>query len=89
MTTDVTDVADWMLQRVLEERILYQDVAVSEIAARFGDSFAGVNVNGNLSISPKVLTAFRNCSAENVVWERGERAWRIREDYDTKNRGQD
>jgi len=83
------DVATFMLQRLIEERMLSQDVAVSEIALRFGEAFVYENQNGNPAIRADVLREFRKLTTDTVVWERGEKLWRFREDYDPPGRSAD
>jgi hypothetical protein len=82
------DVARWMLAQVEAEDSLYQDDAAAEIERRFGSAFIYENDNGNPAISRAVLSAFRKIS-ENVVWERSERMWRKREEYDSPGRQQE
>ncbi|TBA16303.1 DUF6953 family protein [Rhizobium ruizarguesonis] len=78
---------DWMVQTLDAEGTLYQDVAVSYISEHFGEELAGINANGNLSISPLVLKAF-NARTPNAVWSRGGRFWRTRENFDLPGRQQ-
>ena len=76
------DVADFMLQRINEDEILYQEVIVYEIQEKFGDDFVYINQNGNPAIERKVLAEFRKLTEDKVVWSRGERYWRFKKDYD-------
>jgi hypothetical protein len=77
-----------MKEAVESDDFLYQDVAASEIASRFGDEFTYINENGNLAIQQAVLRQFNKATPESVVWERGQRMWRKREDYDLPGRQQ-
>lgn len=79
-------IAQWMLTRLNELGVLYQEDVVWEIQSQFGDEFVYENQNGNLSISRNVLSEFRKLTDKDVVWERGERAWRRREPYDLPGR---
>ncbi|MGO7353339.1 DUF6953 family protein [Rhizobium leguminosarum] len=88
MTTSSVDVATWMMERLNADGSLYQDVAASEIASRFGDTFVTINMAGNVGISKAVLAAFNKVSGDGVVWCRGERYWRHRQDYDLPGRQQ-
>lgn len=88
MSTTPADVAQWMLQKVQRDKDLYQQDAVSEIEDRFGD-FIYDNDNGNPAISQAVLREFRKLTYETVVWDRGERCWRLRDKFDGKGRSQD
>lgn len=78
-----------MLDELRREKYLYQEIAVAEIETRFGASFVYENENGNLAISREVLAAFRKLTENSVVWERGERCWRMRERFDERGRAQD
>lgn len=88
MKTSVEDVARWMLDVISRDEFLYQDDAVYTIADLYGDRFVYENANGNLAISKEVLAAFRKLSEQNIVWVRGERMWRLREESDTPGRMQ-
>ena len=83
------EVAQWMLSSVLETGRLYQETGVYSIRDKFGEEFTYINENGNLAIDKNVLKAFRKISNDLVIWERGDRAWRQRADYDQPGRQQD
>lgn len=83
------DVARWMLGRVQTDKWLEQDVAVFEIEKRFGSTFVYDNENGNAAIDRSVLKEFKAISRDTVVWERGDRAWRLRAPHDAPGRQQD
>jgi len=87
--TTAEDVARWMVEQLEEQQYLYQEVVVGQIAQEFGDKFTYLNENGNLAIDKKVLREFRKITAAIAVWERFERMWRKREDYDSPGRSQD
>ncbi|EJZ22439.1 hypothetical protein NE852_03315 [Rhizobium sp. Pop5] len=88
MTATAADVAAWMMERLSADGALYQDVAASEIASKFGEDFVTINAAGNVGIAKPVLTAFNKLSGDDVVWSRGNRYWRKREDYDLPGRQQ-
>jgi hypothetical protein len=88
VTVKSVDVAAWMMERITAEGALYQDVAASEIASRFGQEFVIINMAGNVGLSKPVLAAFNKLSGDGVVWCRGERYWRNREDFDLPGRQQ-
>lgn len=79
-------VAQWMMDELERVQYLYQEVVVFDIQTNFGDDFVYINDAGNLAISRTVLTAFRKLTEDSVVWERGERFWRRREDYDPEGK---
>lgn len=76
------DVASFMLECLSSDNILYQNVVVYEIQSRFGDEFVYTNDNGNLAIGKDVLGAFRKLTEGDVIWDRRDRFWRFRENYD-------
>lgn len=76
-----------MASTLESEGTLYQDVAVAHIMEHFGPEWAGINANGNSSISPKILRAF-NVMTPHVVWSRSGRFWRSRESFDLPSRQQ-
>jgi hypothetical protein len=88
MSTQHTEVARWMLEQIKKDGTLYQDQAAYEIASKFGEQFTYMNENGNLAIDRTVLKHFRRLTDETVVWERGYRLWRKREQGDTPGRRQ-
>jgi hypothetical protein len=75
-----------MTSTLRTERVLYQEVAVADIEKRFGSEVVYTNPNGNLAITKQVLTAFRSLTDGWAVWDRSERAWRVREAYDSPGR---
>jgi len=84
-----SDVARWMLAELDRERALYQEDIVWAISQKFGESFTYENQNGNLAIAKEVLSEFRKLTGGSVVWVKGDRYWRFREDHDGKGRGQE
>jgi hypothetical protein len=81
-------VAQWMVEELHRVEYLYQQDAVYAIETRFGEKFFYINDAGNPAIDKKVLAAFNKLTGDSVVWERGERVWRMREDYDLPSRQQ-
>ena len=69
-------------------KFLYQDTVVFQVIEKFGEKYTYTNQNGNLAIDKKVLKEFRKLTGDTVIWERGERLWRFREDYDEAGRQQ-
>jgi hypothetical protein len=84
-----TDVAAFMVEQIPREHYLYQETVVYQILETFGDDFVYNNENGNLAIGKNVLAAFRKLTGDDVVWERGSRMWRRREQFDQTGRRQD
>jgi hypothetical protein len=84
----VKQIAEWMAAELDRQIYLYQETVVYDIASKFGDQFTYLNANGNLAIRADVLNEFRKLTADSVVWERGSRMWRKRQDYDPAGRRQ-
>ena len=75
-----------MLEELSKVQYLYQQDAVYAIESKFGPAFIYINDAGNPAIDRKVLAAFKKLTGESVIWERGERLWRKREQYDEPGR---
>ena len=86
--TDAQAAAQWMLTQVPENGELWQMDAADRIASDFDEGLTYINDNGNLAIGKEVLAAFRKLSEGTVVWERGPRFWRRREESDPTGRRQ-
>lgn len=86
MSSSADNIAHWMRQKLEQDRALYQESVVHDILAKFGKQFVYENENGNLAIGRDVLRAFRKLTENDVVWDRGERAWRFRERFDDPNK---
>ncbi len=69
------EVADWMLEQVRGNGILYQADAVEYIREHFGASFIYVNENGNESIDKEVKKVFRKLHRGKAAWERDGFFW--------------
>jgi hypothetical protein len=82
------EVAQWMVEKIHKDGVLYQDEAATAIADKFGEKFTYINDNGNVAISRAVLKEFRKLTEKYVVWERGERMWRERGIFDEKGKRQ-
>lgn len=79
-----SDVAQWMLDKIIKKRELYQEEIVYQIEEKFGSKFVYDNEAGNLAISREVLKEFRKLTEKTVVWSRIELCWRIRSADDPK-----
>lgn len=88
MPPTAKDVAQWMLAEVRKGDWVHQEVIVYEIERVFGEDFVYTNQNGNPAISRDVLKQFNSISGQEVVWERGDRAWRLRAEGDAPGRQQ-
>jgi hypothetical protein len=88
MVTTPDQVAQWMLDELKRVKYLYQETVVYDISSKFGEQFTYYNDSGNPAIDKKVLSAFRKLTGDVVIWERGQRMWRFRENYDEPGRQQ-
>lgn len=80
------DIAFWMLQRLKNDGALYQ-VEVVEFLEKEKHLDALIeNANGNIVISPAVLSEFRKLTKGRVVWIRGELYWRFKTSTDGDSR---
>ncbi len=68
-----------MLSELQRVKYLYQEAVVYDITSKFGVNLTYYNDSGNPAIGKKVLAAFRKITGDSVIWERGERMWRFRE----------
>jgi hypothetical protein len=75
------DVALFMKTELDKKKCLYQEDIVFDIERKFGSQFVCISKNGTQGIDSKLLLEFRKITP-NVVWERGERCWRLRERND-------
>lgn len=75
------DVAAWMLEEVKTRRALDQSDAAHGAVKRFGREFV-VAKGMSEGIAEAVLRAFRKLAGDDVVWSRGDRAWRLRHERD-------
>ncbi|NEB01933.1 hypothetical protein [Streptomyces sp. SID13726] len=86
---DAQAVARWMLAQITDspEHELFQSDAADHIAEHWPE-LTYENENGNPAIDKKVLKIFRKISEGTVVWERGARYWRLRNEHDPEGRRQ-
>lgn len=72
-------IAEWMFNQ-FKDGWLYQEDVAWELEKKFGDDAIYENENGNYAINKSVLKAFKKITEAKVVWERGDKAWRILSD---------
>ena len=83
----VRDVAEWMLARVKDDGLLPRHLAAHEIRRDFGEDLVYLSKN-HLAITPDVVREFRKLSGDDVVWERGEGRWALRQTFHKPGRDQ-
>lgn len=81
-------VAEWMLEQFQKRGELYQVDVIGAIETKFGKEFMYDNESGNLAIASSVLGEFRKLTPD-AVWERGDKYWRRRQNWDEPGRQQD
>ncbi len=84
----VRDVAEWMLARVKEDGFLPQHIAAAMIQRDFGEDFVYRTNKHSIGITQAVRTEFQKISGDDVVWERGERRWALRQKFHKPGRFQ-
>lgn len=70
------DVAEYMLQELTKDGILYQEKLVPKIQKLFGDEFVFANAHGTFSLDRKVLREFNKIKGENILWDRDGFCWK-------------
>lgn len=85
MTTP-KEVADWILAKLPESALLYQERVARGIRQDFGEEFVYRNKQGNWGIRKDVLEEFRKLTPNDVVWSRSQQAWRRRRPDDPASR---
>lgn len=76
------EVAEFMLASQGDKKWLDQEVVVIKIRKECGEEHTYLNENGNWAISKKVL------GEDTHIWERGDRAWRLRTERDPPGKRQ-
>lgn len=80
-------VARWMFKELERDRYLYRDAVAFDITRKFGPEFTYVMANGKMAIDKRILKEFRKVTTGKVLWDRGDRLWRFREEYEDPNKG--
>lgn len=76
MKFTINQVAQYMIDEIEVNEIVYQEYIVHEIEEKFGESFVYLNDNGNPAISKEVLKEFANLKKDkNIEWDRNGRCW--------------
>ncbi|MGM8463379.1 DUF6953 family protein, partial [Enterobacter cloacae] len=88
MNDNLVKIVGWMVDTTRSKGVLYQSEVVEFLINDFGDEFIKTNDNGNYSISGTVLAHFRKASKDEIVWDREELAWRLRNESDLPGRMQ-
>jgi hypothetical protein len=75
---DLSAVAQWMLQQIIQDDCIYQDDVVDYLVKAKQEHLLTENTDGNQVIGKAVLLAFRKLTEANVVWVKPDRYWRFR-----------
>ena len=81
--------AEWMLSRLEEAGCLYQEEAVFHLVRIGADELLRINDGGNQVLGKPVLAEFRKLTEGTVMWARGEKCWRPRENGEGPGRSAD
>lgn len=79
-------VAQWMLEKLQQQKSLKQSSAAHQIRTQWGEQYVYKNRQRNWGINPDVLAEFRKLTPENVVWSRSSQTWRYRRPGDPDGR---
>jgi len=72
------EIAQYMIDELLEKGLLYQENVVQDIHSKFGEEFIYYNENGNPAISKNVLKEFKKLKVgHNIEWDRSGRCWTV------------
>ena len=82
------EAAAWLVEEIDRDGLLWQCDAVEAITERFGAGYVYENHHGHMAINAEVLAAFRELTGDRVVWSRGGKYWRLRDEDDEPGRGQ-
>lgn len=80
------DVAAWMVRELAKTDWLAHEDAVAGIERHFGAAFLHAGAARREAIHEDVLAEFRKLTADTVVWDRSEHAWRPRDAADDPTR---
>ena len=86
VTSTAAEVAEWMAKEVRASGELSQREAAATIADTFGGTHVYPYPKGKVAISRAVLAAFCELTKDEVLWIRGRRFWRLREEADGPGR---
>ncbi len=73
----VREVAEWLVDEITENEVVYQRAAIRAIAEQFGEQFLYQNDNGHIAIARPVLAEFRKIKEDAIQWNNGEHSWRL------------
>ena len=87
-TNSLEEIAKNMKNRILKDRYLEQESTAIWLEQMYGEAAVYINQYGNLAIKKSVLIAFEEITSKNVVWDKVNKLWRLRESSDSNSRGQ-
>lgn len=87
-TNNFEEIAKNMKNRIIKDRYLEQESAAIWLEQIYGKAAVYINQHGNLAINKNVLMAFEEITSKNVVWDKVNKLWRLRESGDYNLRGQ-
>ncbi|WP_180001876.1 MULTISPECIES: YodC family protein [unclassified Acinetobacter] len=85
---NLEEIAKNMKTKLIKDRYLEQESAAIWLEQIYGEAAVYINQYGNLAINKSVLKAFEEITSTNVVWDKVNKLWRLRESGDSNPRGQ-
>ncbi|MFJ4168750.1 DUF6953 family protein [Paenarthrobacter sp. NPDC089714] len=73
--TNAKDIAEWMVETIKREKLVYQEHLVGDIAKTFGKDWDSFNEAGNPAVNPKILRQFRALHGGAIEWDRSDKSW--------------
>ncbi|HBM1136132.1 hypothetical protein OW684_04970 [Acinetobacter baumannii] len=63
-------------------KLLNHEELIGILCIEYESAYVTINDQGNQVIDKKLLKAFKKITETTVVWDRAQRAWRLREEHD-------
>ncbi|MEN8368416.1 DUF6953 family protein [Acinetobacter bereziniae] len=83
---ELSQVIQWMLEKLEKDGCLYQDDVVDYLVKNDQVDFLKENSDGNLVLKLSVNSGFKKKTEDNVVWVKPDRYWRYRVPEDEPGR---
>ena len=83
------EVAEWMVEQLPSNDVLYQEATAREIRERFGGSFIYIDEDRNVAIKKDVLAVFEKLARNTIIWDQRRRLWRKLEKHSKAEQQQD
>ncbi|AZB90585.1 hypothetical protein DKE41_008910 [Acinetobacter pittii] len=77
---------DRLISHLAHNKILDHEELIGILCIEYEGAYVTINDQGNQAVDKALLDAFKKATKTTVVWDRSERAWRLREDHDLASR---